>query len=142
MNQKYLQLFVRLSVGTGFLSAVADRFGFWGEPGSPNASWGNWENFVLYSNKINFFVSADMGEFLAIVATVLEVVLALMLIIGYKTRIAAISSGVLLTFFAVAMTIAFGIKPTLSYSVWIDASACFLLATVNNFDFSVDKSIN
>lgn len=142
MNQKYLQLFVRLSVGTAFLSAVADRFGLWGKPGSSNTSWGNWENFVTYSNKINFFVPANIGEFLAAFATVLEVILALLLLIGYKTKLAAISSGVLLTTFAIAMTLSFGIKPSLSYSVWVDASACFLLATVSIYDFSLDKSLN
>lgn len=142
MNQKYTQLFVRMSVGTGFLSAVADRFGFWGKPGSPGTSWGNWENFVVYSNKINSFVPPNIGEFLAVVATVLEVILALMLLIGYKTRLAAISSGTLLTFFAIAMTISFGIKPTLSYSVWVGASACFLLATIKFYNFSLDNSLN
>ena len=84
MNQKYIQLFVRMAVATAFLSAVADRFGFWGGPGSVNASWGNWENFPKYRNKLNFFVPEQLGELLAITATILEVVFALFLLIGYK----------------------------------------------------------
>lgn len=39
-NQKYIQLVVRIAVASAFLSAVADRLGYWGPPGSPNASWG------------------------------------------------------------------------------------------------------
>ncbi len=58
MNINYVQLFVRIAVATAFLSAVADRFGYWGKPGSPNVSWGNWEQFLIYSNKLNFFCIA------------------------------------------------------------------------------------
>jgi putative oxidoreductase len=139
MNQKYIQLFVRVAVATAFLSAVADRLGYWGGPGSPNASWGNWENFLVYSNQLNFFVSEQLGELLAITATVLEVVFALLLLIGYKTQATAILSGILLTLFAMAMTVAFGIKSTFTYSVWIGASACFLLATINMYNYSLDN---
>lgn len=138
MNQKYIQLFARIAVATAFLSAVADRFGFWGEPGSPYASWGNWEHFLIYSNKLNFFVSPEIGELLAIMATVLEVVFAVLLLIGYKTKIVSLSSGILLALFAVAMTMAFGIKSTFTYSVWIGASACFLIGTLNEYDYSID----
>jgi len=139
MNQKYIQLFVRIAVATAFLSAVADRLGYWGPPGSPNASWGNWENFLAYSNKLNFFVSPLIGELLAVTATILEVVFALLLVIGYKTRITAILSGMLLILFAVAMTVAFGIKSTFTYSVWIGAGACFLLSSIDKYDYSLDK---
>ncbi|SPZ83975.1 Uncharacterised protein [Sphingobacterium multivorum] len=50
----YSQLFVRLAVSTAFLSAVADRLGLWGVPGASHVSWGNWANFVAYSNTLNF----------------------------------------------------------------------------------------
>ncbi|WP_257669792.1 DoxX family membrane protein [Parapedobacter tibetensis] len=138
-NQQYIQLFVRVAVATAFLSAVADRLGYWGEPGSPNASWGDWESFLIYSNKLNFFVSQQIGELLAITATALEVVFALLLLIGYKTKITSVLSGILLTLFAVAMTMAFGIKSTFNYSVWIGASACFLLSMMNTYRYSLDN---
>ena len=96
----YSQLFVRVAVATAFLSAVADRLGFWGAPGTANASWGNWANFVTYSNQLNFFAPASMASLLAIAATVLEVVLAILLLIGYRTRLAALLSGGLLIIFA------------------------------------------
>ena len=138
MNQKYMQLFVRMAGATAFLSAVADRLGFWGEPGSSNASWGNWEHFIMYSNQLNFFVSPEIGELLAIIATILEIVFALLLLIGYKTKIISFASGILLVLFAVTMTMAFGIKSTFTYSVWIGASACFLLGTLNEDYNSLD----
>ncbi|RKE52319.1 DoxX family membrane protein [Sphingobacterium detergens] len=134
----YSQLFVRLAVATAFLSAVADRLGFWGAPGTANASWGNWANFVAYSNQLNFFAPAAMGNVLAIGATILEVIFALLLLIGYRTRLAALLSGSLLTIFALMMTLSFGIKVTFNYSVWVGASACFLLGSYRNFALSVD----
>lgn len=134
----YSQLFVRVAMATAFLSAVADRLGFWGAPGTANAAWGNWANFVEYSNTLNFFVPEAMGEFLAIGATALETILGILLLIGYKTRLSAYCSGILLILFALTMTLSFGIKSTFNYSVWVGASACFLLATVQDFSFSLD----
>lgn len=139
MNQRYIQLFVRIAVATAFLSAVADRLGFWGEPGSQNASWGDWEHFLNYSNKLNFYVSPKIGELFAIIATVLEVVFAFLLLIGYKTKTVSVASGILLALFAVSMTMALGIKSTFTYSVWIGSSACFLLGTLNGYYYSLDN---
>jgi hypothetical protein len=48
--------FLRLSLAAGFLSAVADRFGLWGPPGTPNVAWGDWQPFVEYVGKLNWFV--------------------------------------------------------------------------------------
>ena len=139
MKTNLIQLFVRFAVATAFLSAVADRLGYWGAPGSNNVSWGNWENFVSYSNQLNFFVPQQFGLFLAISATALEFVLAILLIIGYQTRRSAILSGILLILFAASMTFSLGIKSTLNYSVWIGASACFLLGTLENYWYSLDN---
>ncbi len=138
MKQTFAQLFLRVTLSVSFLSAVADRFGFWGAPGSASVSWGDWQSFVSYSNSVNSFVPAALGNVLAILATTLEVLLALLLLAGYKLRLAAIASGVLLTLFALAMTISFGIKPSLDYSVWTGAAACFLLSTVSSNAYSLD----
>lgn len=133
------QLFVRLAIATAFLSAVADRLGYWGSPGGPNIAWGKWENFMIYSNQLNFFVPESAGELLAITATVLEVVFGFLLLIGYKTRLTAYLSGALLTLFALTMTLSLGIKSTFNYSVWVGAGAAFLLATVPVYNFSIDN---
>ena len=36
---------VRIALAVAFLSAVADRFGMWGPPGSKGVAWGNIENY-------------------------------------------------------------------------------------------------
>lgn len=135
------QLFLRLALSISYLSAVADRFGWWGAPGSPGVSWGNWQNFVAYSNTVNGFLPASLGNVLAAGATTLEVILPLLLLVGYKTRIAAVSSGALLLLFALGMTISFGIKAPLDYSVWTAAAGSFLLSTLPTYRYSIDQAI-
>ena len=57
-------LLLRIALGVGFLSAVADRFGFWGSPGEPAVACGNWENFILYAGKLNFGASTSIANVL------------------------------------------------------------------------------
>lgn len=135
------QAFLRLALSGSYLSAVADRFGLWGTPGSPGVSWGNWQNFVAYSNLVNSFVPSFLGNALAIVATTLEVLLPVLLLIGYKIRFASMASGIVLLSFALAMTISFGIKAPLDYSVWTGAAASFLLSTLPKYPYSLDQAI-
>jgi hypothetical protein len=45
--------FLRISLGVGLLSAVADRLGFWCPPGTVLVSWGNFHNFLLYTAKLS-----------------------------------------------------------------------------------------
>jgi uncharacterized membrane protein YphA (DoxX/SURF4 family) len=135
------QALLRLALSISYLSAVADRVGLWGAPGSPGVSWGNWQNFVTYSNSVNGYLPAGVGNVVAVVATALEIIIPALLLIGYKTRIAALASGALLLSFALAMTISFGIKAPLDYSVWTAAAASFLLCVIPNYRYSVDQAI-
>lgn len=127
-TQLRAQLILRLALAFSFLSAVADRFGFWGEPGTDGVAWGNWQNFVAYSNSVNSFLPSQIGGSLAVMATALEVILALLLLVGYQLKLTAITSACLLAGFGIAMTISFGFEPALSYSVWTAAAASFLLS--------------
>lgn len=127
---KYTQLFVRLAVGIAFLSAVADRLGYWGPPGHPGVAWGNWANFKSYTHQLNFFVSEQISGVLAFIATLAETVLGILLILGYRIKISARLSGILLLLFATSMSLSLGIKSTFDYSVWIGASACFILSSL------------
>jgi len=135
------QLFLRFAIALSFLSAVADRFGLWGAAGSAGVSWGNWQNFVSYANTLNFYLPTQLGEIAAIVATALEVGFALLLLIGFKIKLTAIASGVMLLAFAIAMTVSVSIKAPFDYSVWTGAAACFLLSIVNNYRYSIDNSL-
>ena len=136
---KCSSVFLRFALGISFLSAVADRFGLWGVYGQPNVSWGNYARFVDYTAKLNWFLPATMVPALAIIATAFETLLGLLLVLGLKTRVAALLSGVLLTTFALTMTIALGVKAPLNLSVFSAAGGALLLGMCANFPFSLDE---
>ena len=135
----FSSLFLRLALGFSFLSAVADRFGFWGAFGQPNVSWGNFARFVAYTGKLNWFLPEALIPALAIIATCAEALLGLCLVIGWLTRTAALLSGILLILFGVTMAVVLGVKAPLNFSVFSAAGGAFLLATCMQFPFSVDK---
>ena len=45
--------YLRFAIGIGFLSAVADRIGWWGPLGAPEVSWGDFQHFLTYTAKLN-----------------------------------------------------------------------------------------
>ena len=51
---------LRLGLGLGFLSAVADRFGLWGAFGRPNVEWGNYSRFLEYTHSLNWYLPAGI----------------------------------------------------------------------------------
>jgi len=136
---KFSSVFLRLALGISFLSAVADRFGLWGAYGQPNVAWGNYARFVDYTAKLNWFLPAAMIPMLACIATAAETLLGLLLVLGWKTRVTALLSGLLLSSFAVTMTLALGVKAPLNFSVFSAAGAAFLLGVSGNFPFSLDE---
>ena len=144
MNQRWTGLaqfssvYLRLALGISFLSAVADRFGLWGAYGQPNVAWGDYGRFVSYTAKLNWFLPAAMIPALAMIATAAETLFGLLLVLGWKTRITALLSGVLLTAFALTMTMALGVKAPLDLSVFSAAGGALLLGAHAQFPFSVD----
>lgn len=136
---KFSSVFLRLALGISFLSAVADRFGLWGIYGHPNVAWGNYARFVDYTARLNWFLPAAMIPALATIATAAETVFGLLLVLGWKTRITALLSGVLLTTFALTMTMALGVKAPLNFSVFSAAGGALLLGVHANFPFSLDE---
>jgi uncharacterized membrane protein YphA (DoxX/SURF4 family) len=136
---KFSSVFLRLALGISFLSAVADRFGIWGVYGQRNVAWGNYARFVDYTAKLDWFLPAAMIPAVALIATAAEALFGLLLVIGWKTRITAFLSGVLLMAFAMAMTVALGAKAPLNFSVFSAAGGAFLLATSSEFPFSLDN---
>jgi uncharacterized membrane protein YphA (DoxX/SURF4 family) len=115
---KFSSVFLRLALGISFLSAVADRFGMWDAYGQPNVSWGDYARFVTYTAKLNWFLPAAMISTLAMIATAAETIFGLLLVLGWKTRIAALLSGLLLITFALTMTLALGVKAPRNLSVF------------------------
>ena len=118
---------LRLTLAVGFLSAVADRFGLWGKPGTSGVAWGDWSHFLTYTGKLNWFLPASLIPIVGAIATLGETALALLLLLDAWPRYTALASGALLLLFALAMTFASGIKAPLDYSVYTGAAAAFYL---------------
>ena len=124
----YAPLLARVTLGAGFLSAVADRLGLWGPPGATNVAWGDFDAFLRYTARINPYLPAAVIPAVGWIVTALEVLLGLALIAGIYVRPAAFISGCLLLAFASAMTVGTGLKTALDASVPAAAGAAFLLA--------------
>ena len=61
------------------------------------------------------------------------------LVVGVWPRIVGVAAGALLLAFALAMTLSFGIKQPLNYSVYSASAAAFLLATVKEHVWALDS---
>ncbi|WP_222597118.1 DoxX family membrane protein [Chitinophaga pinensis] len=80
-----------------------------------------------------------LGNILAITATAAEIIFGFMLLTGYKTRIAAWGTFLLMIAFALTMTFSVGPKAPLNYAVWTCAGAAALLGSVTRYKWSVDN---
>lgn len=129
-----VKIYLRLALAAAYLSSVASRFGLWGE----GMGWGNFENFLAYTAKLNPFLPASFIPFVGWTATVAETLFAVLLIIGFRVRETAFLSGVMLILFAAGMTLGFSVKEPLDYSVYTASAASFLLAAFQRSSFSVD----
>jgi thiosulfate dehydrogenase [quinone] large subunit len=130
-----IKIFLRIAIATGFLSAVADRFGFWNKEVSV---WGNWNSFLEYTKVLNPLIPDTLIPIIGATATIVEMVFAICLIIGYKTELFAKLSGCLILLFALAMTFTSGIKSTFDYGVFTAAGAAFALSTMKSKYFEID----
>ena len=119
--------FSRVALAAGFLSAVADRLGMWGPVGAEGVVWGNFEQFVAYVVVLNPWAPPSLAWAIGVFVTVLEVVLAALLLVGWRLRESALVSGVLLVLFGLAMAVFTGLKGPLDYSVFAASAAALLL---------------
>ena len=125
-------LFARIALAASFLSAVADRFGLWGSAGTGEVAWGSFPAFVEYTGMLLWFLPKSLVVVSAWAATILELLLAIALLVGFRLRLVALASCLLLLSFALTMTFGTGPEGPLSYSVWTAAAAAFLVATQPN----------
>ena len=137
-----VRLFARLALGVSFLSAVADRFGLWGQHGAKNVSWGDFAHFVKYTGAVMSLFPGSLTVSFAWSATIAETLFGILLIAGFKTRITSVLSGLLLLSFALGMATGLGIKPPFDYSVFSAAAAAFLLALWEPDRFTLDNLLN
>ena len=124
MRTPLVQGGARLALGAAFLSGIASRFGLWGR----GVGYGSFASFVRYTAEVNAFMPASTIPFLAWAATVAELGLGVLLVLGLWRRWVALGSAALLALFGVAMTASMGIKEPLDYSVFSACAAALLLA--------------
>jgi uncharacterized membrane protein YphA (DoxX/SURF4 family) len=141
-SASYATLLLRIGLGAGFLSAVADRFGLWGAFGQPNVEWGNFSRFLEYTHTLNWYLPARLVPPVGIIATGAESLFGLLLLVGWHTRAAALSTGLLLLTFGVAMTLSLGVKAPLNFALLTGVGGAWLLANCESFPFSVDELLS
>lgn len=121
--ERFGLLYARLALGGAFLSAVASHFGVWkADPGL-----GYFDNFIRYTGEVNAFMPASIIPFLAWTATVAELCLGLLLVLGFRRRQVALAASVLLALFGTAMALSFGPKEPMDYSVFSASAGALLL---------------
>jgi uncharacterized membrane protein YphA (DoxX/SURF4 family) len=110
--------------------------------GAKNVSWGNLAHFVEYTGTVTSLFFSSLTVSFAWAATVAETLFGILLIAGFKIRMASVLSGLLLLSFAIGMVTGLGIKTRLDYSVFSTACAAFLLAFWEPDRFTLDKLLN
>ena len=139
MTERITKLFLRLALSLSFLSAVADRFGWWSVKYSV---WGNWDNFLAYTKVINPWLPDILINTVAMAATGAEIIFAICLLLGFRTALFAKLSGVLLLLFALSMTFSTGIKGAFDYSVFSASAGAFALALLKDKFLELDNLIS
>ena len=93
--QRLATFYARFALGAAFLSAVAARFGFWGENTGPDS----FKHFMEYTGEVNSFMPAFTVPFLAWATTVAETCLGFALVLGIWPRVVALAAAGLLALF-------------------------------------------
>jgi uncharacterized membrane protein YphA (DoxX/SURF4 family) len=134
-------VFARLALAAGFLSAVADRFGWLGPRGTGTVGWGDFAAYTAYAHQLSPYVPAGLQDAAAWGATAAESVLGLALLVGILVRWSALAAMALLLGFGLSMALFLGWEAPLSYSVFGAAAAALLLAIapVDSFVLSLDR---
>ncbi|RXM51454.1 MULTISPECIES: DoxX family membrane protein [unclassified Chryseobacterium] len=135
-RQDIAAFLLRIALAAGFLSAVASRLNLWG----PQSS--GWKNFVQYTAEVNSFLPSSWIPTLAVLSTTTELTIGILLLIGYQIRKAAFSASVLTLIFAIAISISFGCKEALDYSVFIFSAGAFLLSTFPRYPWSLEQLLH
>jgi uncharacterized membrane protein YphA (DoxX/SURF4 family) len=137
---RWAGLYARMALGFSFLSAVADRFGLWGANGKEGVAWGDFQHFIQYAGMVNSFLPNRVIPAVAWAATICETAFGVGLVLGIYKRYVAIGSAVLLSLFALAMSVSFGPKAPFDYSVFSASAAALLLFATQSRANQSEKS--
>jgi uncharacterized membrane protein YphA (DoxX/SURF4 family) len=116
-----VRIALRVSLAAAFLSAVADRFGWWAPFGQGN--WGSMAAFADYAHQLVPFASDGFLTVIVWGATTTEATLGVLLLTGWRPKLVGAASCLALIVFGIAMAVSLGIESPLSYSVFSAASA-------------------
>jgi hypothetical protein len=133
---------LRIFVGVAFLGSVFDRFGFFGGAGKAGVSWGNFANFIAYTRQVNSFLPAGVIPALAVIESIIEGLLGLVMLIGVLLPATTWASAALLCLFGLAMTISLGISSQFFYAVFVIAAGTWTLATIDASWLSLDSLLS
>ena len=112
-----------------FGGAVADRFGALGRPGGPWVSWGSWAAFTDYTAMLLPAALRSLAPLAAVLATGVEVGLAVGLLFGWQRRWVAKAAAGLLTVYLVAMAFSLGPAAVARYAVPVLIGGALLVST-------------
>ncbi|WP_231983605.1 hypothetical protein [Mycobacterium sp. E2733] len=120
-SSRVVRIALRLSLASAFLSAVADRFGWWKPFGQ--GSWGSIGAFAGYVHQLVPFASGWLLTVIVWAATATEATLAVLLLAGWQPKLVGMATCLVLIIFGTAMAVSLGFESPLSYSVFSAASA-------------------
>jgi uncharacterized membrane protein YphA (DoxX/SURF4 family) len=118
---RVVRIALRLSLAAAFLSAVADRFGWWKPFGQ--GSWGSMGAFADYAHQLVPFASGWSLTVIVWAATGTEATLGVLLATGWRPKLVGAATCLVLIVFGTAMALSLGVESPLSYSVFSAASA-------------------
>lgn len=136
---KIPQLLLRCALGITFLTPVLDRLGILGPAATGNIEWGNWENFINYTVTLMPYLDRSVTNVMAGIATASEFIIAVGLIIGFKTKYAAIGSCLLTFTFILFMATSVGIQKPINFGVFTASAASLLLSCVPKYKWSIEE---
>ena len=103
-------------------------------------AWGEMRHFLAYRAVLNPWFPAAVIPAISILVTALEIALAILLLVGFQTRMAAKISAWLTLAFAIGMTAGTGIKSALNASVVAFSACAWLLAKAEHYPLSLDAA--
>jgi uncharacterized membrane protein YphA (DoxX/SURF4 family) len=132
---RVVRIALRLSLAAAFLSAVADRFGWWERFGQ--GSWGGMGPFADYAHQLVPFASGWLLTVIVWAATATEATLGVLLLTGWRPKLVGAATCLVLIVFGIAMAVSLGMESPLSYSVFSAASAAAAYAILGTTSHNI-----
>jgi uncharacterized membrane protein YphA (DoxX/SURF4 family) len=126
--------FLRVAIATAYHSTVASRLELW----PANMGGSNWQQFLEYTAELNPWAPLSLVPYLGLAATIAEAGLGIVLLVGFRERLAGMLSCLLLLTFAVSMIVGSGRKSPYDYSVFTASAASITLAVISRSAWSLD----